>query len=60
MNDGDASHVSTTLRALMKGVQANGELDEADLDDAVCRSCAPCSIEQPLRSATGEQGERQA
>lgn len=29
------SHVSTTLRALMKAVQANGELDKADLDDVV-------------------------
>ncbi|KAF8547202.1 DNA repair exonuclease [Imleria badia] len=30
-----SNHVSTALRALMKGVQANGELDEDDLDDVV-------------------------
>ncbi|KAF8128879.1 Metallo-dependent phosphatase-like protein [Boletus edulis] len=30
-----SNHVSVALRALMKGVQANGELDEADLDDVV-------------------------
>lgn len=34
-----SSHVSTTLRALMKGVQADGELDEAALYDAVCHLC---------------------
>lgn len=28
-------HVSNALRALMKGVQANGEVDEDDLDDVV-------------------------
>ncbi|KAG9313744.1 hypothetical protein JVU11DRAFT_6099 [Chiua virens] len=32
-----SSHVSTALRTLMKGVQANGELDEADLDDVVTK-----------------------
>lgn len=30
-----SSHVSTALRALMKGVQSNGEMDEGDLDDVV-------------------------
>lgn len=30
-----SSHVSTALRALMKGVQSNGEVDEGDLDDVV-------------------------
>ena len=33
-----SSHVSTALRALMKGVQANGEMDEGDLDDVVRHS----------------------
>ncbi|KAF8839702.1 DNA repair exonuclease [Paxillus ammoniavirescens] len=31
------SHVSSALRALMKGVQANGDLDEGDLDDVVSK-----------------------
>jgi len=33
-------HVSNALRALMKGVQANGEVDEDELDDVV-RSLLP-------------------
>lgn len=28
-------HVSNALRALMKGVQENGEVDEEELDDVV-------------------------
>jgi hypothetical protein len=28
-------HVSTALKSLMKGVQANGEFDEDDLEDIV-------------------------
>ncbi|KAF9224725.1 DNA repair exonuclease [Gyrodon lividus] len=31
------SHVSSALRALMRGVQANGELDEGDLDDVLSK-----------------------
>ncbi|KAL4072166.1 Mre11 DNA-binding presumed domain-containing protein [Scleroderma citrinum] len=31
------SHVSTALRALMKGVQANGEVDEGELDDVLVK-----------------------
>ena len=43
-----SSHVSTALRALMKGVQANGEMDEGDLDDVVRHS----RISYPMISAT--------
>ncbi|KAH7912498.1 Metallo-dependent phosphatase-like protein [Hygrophoropsis aurantiaca] len=31
------SHVSTALKALMKGVQANGDVDERDLDDVLVK-----------------------
>ncbi|KAJ8585255.1 DNA repair exonuclease [Rhizopogon salebrosus TDB-379] len=31
------THVSNALRALMKGVQANGEVDEDDLDDVLIK-----------------------
>lgn len=56
-----SSHVSTTLRALMKGVQANGELDEADLDDAVCHACTSYPINtRHSRPFIGQQGEREA
>jgi hypothetical protein len=32
-------HVAASLKALMKDVQANGEVDEDELDDAVCIMC---------------------
>ncbi|KAG6333585.1 hypothetical protein ID866_5501 [Astraeus odoratus] len=31
------THVSTELRALMKGIQSNGEVDEGDLDDVLVK-----------------------
>jgi hypothetical protein len=29
-------HVATSLKSLMKGVQTSGDVDEDELDDAVC------------------------
>jgi len=31
-------HVSTALKSLMKGVQANGEFEEDELEDIVSRA----------------------
>lgn len=51
------SHVSSTLRALMKGVQANGALGEADLDDVVCHSWIYYCINSTTQSFVGQQGQ---
>ena len=44
----------------MKGVQSNGELDEADLDDVVRHSRITCLIISAAHGFIGQQGQRTA
>ncbi|KAI6145221.1 Metallo-dependent phosphatase-like protein [Pisolithus tinctorius] len=48
------THVTTALKALMKGVQANGEVDEGDLDNVLVKVREQHETEYAERSRTGK------
>ncbi|KAI6115328.1 Metallo-dependent phosphatase-like protein [Pisolithus croceorrhizus] len=47
------THVTAALRALMKGVQANGEVDEGDLDDVLVKVREQHETEYAERNRAG-------
>ncbi|KAI6112394.1 Metallo-dependent phosphatase-like protein [Pisolithus croceorrhizus] len=47
------THVTAALRALMKGVQANGEVDEGDLDDVLVKVREKHETEYAERNRAG-------
>lgn len=48
------THVTAALRSLMKGVQANGEVDEGDLDDVLVKVREQHETEYAERNRTGK------
>ncbi|KII91468.1 hypothetical protein PLICRDRAFT_135642 [Plicaturopsis crispa FD-325 SS-3] len=51
------THVSGALKSLMKGVQANGEVDEEELEDALVRAKEQQEKEYIARAKTGKSAK---